>query len=794
LTKQPLLIAVDPISTTWTNSDITITFAATDADSGISKVYFDNGTLTVDSFDISTATDITSSLSGGKYSFLADANDDYTILAVDDAGNKVVDVVTISKIDKTVPAVTVDPISTSWTNSDITVSFTATDVDSGISKVYYKVGSFNVDTFGTGTEITSSPYSFTADANGAYTILAVDDAGNKVVDVVTISTIDKTAPVINTLNPAPASGWTNKVDISFTVTEPNGLDVFYKPGSLNADTFGSGGIVVSETSGLYSFSVTANGDYTVLAIDDAGNKVVATITISNIDTVKPTISVSLSSSDSGYSETLSISATDTNGISEFKWAKGNYDETNFPTGSETLTDTGDSKTVYRSGNYSFFAKDAAGNVHVEVYEATSIHTGVSSSAPILIKGQADIQRINEDLAEDNDALYYQMQNDIAFTDASNWVPVGSAGKIFDGNFDGNGKNITGLISKADVSDGNIVKFQSIFGPSTGKFEKLNLSVSGSNNYFGNAFTTTPQTASFDYCMVNNEWVFSPDCMAAVIAEIEAQVKAWNSSATNTFVADTTLGYMRSFRYSGGNWNTMFGGDPVPAFRTYMNTNAPTVHNVFKDNKDIWVTDTYTNDGIIDFIHFVAPLNAIVSQHAPQQSVPFLGSITVYSTYEQDDLVGWAGDLQSYYGNSGSGIIGQRNAGVFSQEDVYADVDAVNIGVLIMNSSSHNTVDKNVSVAFLEYYQQNTQNRFEMFIENMDTRAYAVTSNLGPGDIKTIESSIIHYTTYKSVISIAKWQIYPSAVSSTDTEMINLRKEFGQYIYTQAGLTVPAAFL
>jgi|GEM_PF-5434333 hypothetical protein len=193
------VISVDPISGSWV-TDVTVSLQVTDDRSGVSKVYFDNGSLTISSFDTSTATDITSSLNAGKYSFLADENDDYTILAVDGAGNKAVEIVPISTIDKTAPAVTVDPISTTWTNSDITVTFAATDADSGISNVYFDNGTLTVDNFdiSTATDITSSlsggKYSFLAGVNDDYTIFAVDNAGNKVVGDVTILTIDKTAP------------------------------------------------------------------------------------------------------------------------------------------------------------------------------------------------------------------------------------------------------------------------------------------------------------------------------------------------------------------------------------------------------------------------------------------------------------------------------------------------------------------------------------------------------------------------------------------------------------------------
>ncbi|WNY25074.1 hypothetical protein [Methanolapillus millepedarum] len=406
------------------------------------------------------------------------------------------------------------------------------------------------------------------------------------------------------------------------------------------------------------------------------------------------------------------------------------------------------------------------------------------------------------MEEGNNALYYKMQNNITFTDAANWIPVGAENQVFAGTFDGNNSTISELVSIADADDNNIVKCQSLFGPTTGgTFKDLTLSYVGlANNYYGNAFTTTPQTASLDYCKVNSVWVFSPDKMANVIAEIETQARAFNASSNNNTVAMNTLGYMRHIRYNGGNWDVMIE-KPDASFTNWMNNSqlpeVQKIHTVFKSGVDIYVTDTYTKDSIIDFIHFVAPLNSIVSQKVPSKLV-WIFNVSVYSTHEQDDLLGWAGDLQSYYSTTAAGVqdgIGKRNFGVFSQEDMYADMDAVNVGTLMMTNNGK-SVSKNISVAYQEYYYGSSiseQKRFQLFIDNIDQRTYAtVQVKVDSEKIYPLTSAIETYTTNAVVAGTAKWQLYPAGI--TDPNLSKLRKEFGYYVYTHAGRSVPAAYL
>ncbi|WNY27196.1 hypothetical protein [Methanolapillus ohkumae] len=785
----------------------TVSFTVTDDLSGVSEVKYLQGKKSVSDFSSSgsTATD----KSGGDYEFTATTNGKYTIYAKDNVGNEKIRVITVSGIDKTAPAV-----SDLFMDQDPTpnkVLFKVTDSQSGVAVVKYLSGNHNVGDFSSISVLTESggKYSFDIESGkNVYTIYTKDNVGNDRIRRINVNSIDTEAPVISEPAVSDVSAWKTVKTVSFTVTDNEEVAlVQYAMGTFTKDAFDTTSGTELFRAGVshdYSFDATANGVYTIFAQDATGNRVVKTVTVSMIDENIPQLGFS-NTTVSGYSETLTVTISDPgeSGVntSASLWAKGTHTADDFESGSISGEWLPETLTFYRNGVYSFYAQDNAGRSAVETYQISSIHTGADSSSPLLIKNIEDIQRINDDMEEGNNAFYYRMENDIDFTSVANtWIPVGADGQTFAGVFDGNSKTIRGLISKADSDDGNIVKYQSLFGPTVGgTFKDLTLSYDSlSNNYYGNAFTTTPQTTSLDYCKVNNVWVFSPDKMANVIAEIEAQANQFDGNKNNkTTIAMHTLGYIRHVRYNGGNWDVMIE-KPNASFTSYMAANSTKVHSIFSSGADIFVTDTYTKDGVIDFIHLDAPLNGIVSTKAPQKTVVF--SITVYTTYEQDDLLGWAGDLQSYYNTAAGGTtdgIGKRNFGVFSQEDMYADLDAVNIGSMIMSinssSSSKNVVNKNVSTAFAEYYSnpdRSEQKRFTLFVDNLDGRSSYATATFS-GDIKTLDKATTYYTTNVTILGTAKWQIYPAGI--TDPNLLKLRKEFGTYIYTKAGRTVPAIY-
>ncbi|MFH1022185.1 MAG: RHS repeat-associated core domain-containing protein [Planctomycetota bacterium] len=149
----------------WNKSDVTVTFTATDALSGVLNI----------------APPVTISLDGAGRLVLG--------TATDKAGNTTTLSATVN-LDKTPPALSAAlapaPNATGWNNSDGTVTFTASDSLSGISGV-------------------SAPQTISAEgANQVVSGSASDKAGNPA-DVAATVSLDKTAPVISSLLPASGS-------------------------------------------------------------------------------------------------------------------------------------------------------------------------------------------------------------------------------------------------------------------------------------------------------------------------------------------------------------------------------------------------------------------------------------------------------------------------------------------------------------------------------------------------------------------------------------------------------------
>ncbi len=162
-------------------------------------------------------------------------NGSFDFEATDEAGNKTTKTVTITNIDKTAPVITILPYETNPTNKDIEVT-----------------ASINEGT------LNQSTYTFTQ--NDSFNFEAIDAVGNKSQKTVTITNIDRLAPVI-TLSDYE-KGPTNK-DIVVTASTDEGR--------------------LNETSHTF----TENGSFEFVATDEAGNTTSKIVSIENIDKVQP---------------------------------------------------------------------------------------------------------------------------------------------------------------------------------------------------------------------------------------------------------------------------------------------------------------------------------------------------------------------------------------------------------------------------------------------------------------------------------------------------------------------------
>lgn len=327
-TEPPVITALTADKTSWTNQNVTLTVMATD-NYGVTGYRMDNGEW------------------GTSNKLTVTKNGTYTVYAKDAMGNvSEGKTITITNIDKTVPVIAVDPISSDWTKEDITVTFSATDNSN--DTIYYAVsesGSL------TAAQITGTKPSYTVSKNGTYYVYAKDKVGNIAKKIFNVSSIDKEAPVI--VIDSFESAWTNKnIQITFSATDNSNDTIKYAVSK-------SSSLTAAEVSGTEtSYTVTANGTYYVYAKDLAGNIAKKAVTVSNIDKEAPAITVEeMSSNYTNKAYDIKFSATDNlSGVLYYTVSL------NGSLGKDGITGTDTTFEVTENNLYYVYAIDRAGNI------------------------------------------------------------------------------------------------------------------------------------------------------------------------------------------------------------------------------------------------------------------------------------------------------------------------------------------------------------------------------------------------------------------------------------------------
>ena len=242
----------------------TLTFQVADALSGVKSVAVSGNNITT---TLATSSD-------GKYRFVADKEGSYTILVTDNAGNVnnqyKVDLKGSTQTDTEPPVIGMakeDSINGSaWYKEDKLVRLTITD-NVGVQSVQVKVQGtekgLSVENI-SGTDI----YQFVANKEGAvgYEITARDAAGNKAEMPLAVR-VDKSAP---TLGAITTQGTTVTFQANDTVSGIG--SIFVVPAdNTTAGVQINGETVEQNGNGTYSFIAKENVNYTITAVDKAGN-------------------------------------------------------------------------------------------------------------------------------------------------------------------------------------------------------------------------------------------------------------------------------------------------------------------------------------------------------------------------------------------------------------------------------------------------------------------------------------------------------------------------------------------
>jgi len=271
-------------------------------------------------------------------------NGSFKFVSIDDAGNESSQDITITNIDKTAPIIKIGIYDTNPTNQDITVS---ASTDEGV---------LNTD-------------SYTFSANGSFDFVATDPAGNSTIYTVTIDNIDKIAPTI-TIDPF-STAWTNEdVVVSASTNE----------GVLNAT----------------SHNFSENGSFDFIATDLAGNSTTYTVTINNIDKIKPKAEIASPASGAYLRQTVFLKASSEDNESGI--SKVEFHSTNLGKIAEDVTapyELSWNTTLLPDGpqEISVKAYDRAGNQIQSVPQTIYI----DNSAPIITINPYNTAPTNQDI-------------------------------------------------------------------------------------------------------------------------------------------------------------------------------------------------------------------------------------------------------------------------------------------------------------------------------------------------------------------------------------------------------------
>ncbi len=264
--------------------------------------------------------------------------------------------------DKTAPKITYTLSTEKETNGTVKIKIKVKD-SSKISSVKWASGSKDAAYFkkdGNKLTLKNSVVSVTVKKNGTYSFYAKDSAGNAAVKKVKITNIDTTLPVIKVV--PSTTEYTNKsIKLNVTVSDKDSgiREVKYLSGKKSLSEVSASGKKLTLKEGNGSITVKKNGTYSIAVWDKAGNSVLVTSKVSNIDTTAPTVSASYHVME--QSASVKVKSEDTSsGIKSLKYQKGKLSADSEKWDS-AKTIKNDKFSVTENGTYTILAEDKAGN-------------------------------------------------------------------------------------------------------------------------------------------------------------------------------------------------------------------------------------------------------------------------------------------------------------------------------------------------------------------------------------------------------------------------------------------------
>ncbi len=198
------------------------------------------------------------------YTITNDTNAEYRFKAVSGGGIESDISSYIVNIDSIAPTITLNPVITEPTNQNITITADIND-NIGINIMKWASGAQNVAYFATdGT--TLSGMEFDVSTNDSYTVYAIDEAGNEIVETIDISNIVRTPPTVRFETSAATQG----TKVILDTTSPAVVSTAEYQWTTSA-TFPTSGSWTSFDSGDILTQSSDTEYLHIRVIDNAGN-------------------------------------------------------------------------------------------------------------------------------------------------------------------------------------------------------------------------------------------------------------------------------------------------------------------------------------------------------------------------------------------------------------------------------------------------------------------------------------------------------------------------------------------
>lgn len=244
-------------------------------------------------------------------------NGTYYIYVKDGAGNVTKKEISTSYIDGTGPSIDVTGNPTDWTNKTVTIIITTGDDQSGIEKATINGETVDITKSEDGK---SGTITYDITENGTYTIVVTDNVGNTTEKTIYVSKIDTTAPTLEITK--STESWTNQdVALTIKVDDPKDKeDIASGISKVTVEKEDGTTTTITIKDGTGTYSAEENGTYKVVVTDVTGNTTEKDITVSNIDKIKPTASISpdggnpvIEPGNTTVTQTVTITANDEGG-------------------------------------------------------------------------------------------------------------------------------------------------------------------------------------------------------------------------------------------------------------------------------------------------------------------------------------------------------------------------------------------------------------------------------------------------------------------------------------------------